>query len=167
LIVPTLSEQELEGADHSSLEHRLWRPGSKLLVIATPYREGRHYAKTQAEFVPIISELEKLHQAGFVHGDIRGFNTVFTDAENHDWLIDIDFGGKEHEARTVYPEGYKQHLHDGKRIGREGKQIEKWHDFYALGHLFFGVHDFVVGDDLAHQLLSRRLVAAAYEWMKI
>jgi hypothetical protein len=86
-------------------EHPLWWSEGKLLVIAAPYREGRHCAQTPAEFEPIISELEKLHKAGFVHGDIRGFNTVFTDVPGHGWLIDFDFGGKEDEATTVYPEG--------------------------------------------------------------
>jgi hypothetical protein len=164
LIVPTLSEQELERAGHSSLEHRLWRPEGELLVIAAPYREGIHWATTPAQFIPIISELEKLHKAGFVHGDIRGFNTVFTDAENHGWLIDFDFGGKEHGADTVYPEGYNQNLSDGSRVGRGGEKIEKWHDFYALGKLFFSYHVFSA---VADKDLRSRRSDAAEEWMNI
>ena len=87
--------------------------------------------KHQQNFLPIISELEKLHNDGFVHGDIRGFDTVFTDQEGQGWLIDFDFGGKESEATTAYPFGYKRTLDDGFRPGFEGKRIEYWHDWYS------------------------------------
>uniref|UniRef100_A0A7S2XKI1 Protein kinase domain-containing protein n=1 Tax=Attheya septentrionalis TaxID=420275 RepID=A0A7S2XKI1_9STRA len=174
-IVPTLSDQELEGADHNSW---LWPPRGGLLVIAAPYREGRHFAKTPAAFIPIINELEKLHNEGFVHGDIRGFNTVFTDEGNHGWLIDFDFGGKVNKAGPVYPDGYKRHLGDGKRIGKEENRIEKWHDFYALGNLFFSSHEFVEGDGKSQwfrrifaaaskKSLSRRIDSASRKWMNI
>eukprot|EP00978_Attheya_sp_CCMP212_P022160 scaffold65752_cov58-Attheya_sp.AAC.1 len=83
----------------------LWESEGKLLVIAAPFREGRHFAKTPAEFIPIFDALKSLHESGFVHGDIRGFNTVFTDAaegeaEDKGWLIDFDFGGKEDKPTT-------------------------------------------------------------------
>eukprot|EP00980_Cylindrotheca_fusiformis_P027135 scaffold19006_cov75-Cylindrotheca_fusiformis.AAC.1 len=48
-----------------------------LLIIAVPYRHGSHVAKKPKDFVPIINQVRELHKAGFVHGDIRAFNTVF------------------------------------------------------------------------------------------
>jgi hypothetical protein len=82
-----------------------------------------------------------LHQRGFVHGDIRGFSTVFSDDEGNCRLIDFDFGGK-HTARTTikYPEGYMPALRDGGRVGKGGTAIEKWHDWYALAYLLFRLH---------------------------
>jgi RIO-like serine/threonine protein kinase len=80
------------------------------MVSAAPYREGRHYATTPGQFVPIIEALEKLHRDGFVHGDIRGFNTVFSDVKGEGWLIDFDFGEKEGKETTVYPRGYNKLL---------------------------------------------------------
>ena len=55
------------------------------------------------------------------------------------WLIDFDFGGKVQE-KVSYPPGYKNDLSDGRRFGEEGQSIEKWHDWYALGHIVFNLH---------------------------
>jgi hypothetical protein len=108
VIVPSPGERGNDAADHSSSkEHRLWRSQGELVVFETPFREGRHFAKKPGEFVPIIQALEKLHEDGFVHGDIRGFNTVFSENEGEGWLIDFDFGGREGKPTTVIPRGYK------------------------------------------------------------
>jgi serine/threonine protein kinase len=110
-----------------------------LLIIATTYRPGGHEAKKPTSFVPIINALEELHRQGYVHGDIRAFNTVFGEGENPGCLIDFDFGGR---AKGVsYPRGYRRTLDDGARIGEEGHKICKWHDWYALGKLIFDVHE--------------------------
>ncbi|KAG7358092.1 RIO1 family protein [Nitzschia inconspicua] len=81
--------------------------------------------------------LQALHEAGFVHGDIRAYNIVFKDRKKG-WLIDFDFGGKS-DVQT-YPKGYRQSLNDGIRIGEDGKAITKYHDWYALGTLMFTIH---------------------------
>ena len=134
----------IEGkSNDGDARHDLWENSGKLLVIETPFREGRHFAKTPVDFLPIIDELEALHKQGFVHGDIRGFNTVFSSVPNKGWLIDFDFGGFKHLETTVYPEGYKANLNDGSRMGSGGKKITEWHDFYALAQLLFLFHDFV------------------------
>lgn len=113
-----------------------------LLIIAAPYRHGCHVAKKAGAFVPIISQLEELHKQGYVHGDIRAFNTVFGEQENEGWLIDFDFGGK--LGSTCYPKGYRRNLDDGYRLGdgddKAANDIPQWHDWYALGQLIFVVH---------------------------
>jgi hypothetical protein len=159
--------EQPKAADHPSSEHWLWRFEGKLLVIVAPYREGRHFAKKPGEFVPIISELEKLHKAGYVHGDIRGFNTVFTDVKDQGWLIDFDFGGKEEES-PVYPKGYKPSLRDGERLGSGEKPIAKWHDWWSLGRLIFGKHilDYPAGADTMPELFMRSS-RAQLSWMKL
>jgi RIO-like serine/threonine protein kinase len=48
-----------------------------------------------------------------VHGDIRGFNTVFSENEGEGWLIDFDFG-EEVQPTTVFPEA-TNYLADGMR----------------------------------------------------
>ncbi|KAG7357907.1 phosphotransferase enzyme family protein [Nitzschia inconspicua] len=124
--------QELE------LKEELWtRSSEDLLIIAVPYRDGRHYAESPADFLPIIDQLQALHRAGFVHGDIRAFNIVFKDDEKG-WLIDFDFGGRS-DVQT-YPTGYRTALVDGTRMGEERETITKYHDWYALGMLMFTIH---------------------------
>jgi hypothetical protein len=147
------------------LNHSFWDKsnGRTLLVIATPYRPGGHVAERPKAFLPIIDQLEKLHENGFVHGDIRAFNTVFgksktpeqpSESKNETmeqlsvpdpkgWLIDFDFGGKLETTR--YPKGYRTELVDGDRLVEEDESIIlKWHDWYALGRLIFEVHKLVL-----------------------
>jgi len=112
-----------------------------LKIIATPYRKGGHVAKTPKAFLPIIAQLEELHDKDFVHGDIRAFNTVFGENPDEGWLIDFDFGGKAEETR--YPKGYRTVLVDGTRYGESEEYIMKWHDWYALTRLIFHVHELV------------------------
>jgi len=119
-----------------------WNASSnrKLEVIVTPYRPGRHDATKPESFIPVIRQLEKLHAKGFVHGDIRGFNTVFDEEKNDGYLIDFDFGGKNRE----YPKGYRTGLPDGAREmeSESNREILPWHDWFALGQLIFHVHLF-------------------------
>jgi hypothetical protein len=88
----------LGDADHLELQHKedrkkwrlqdwLWNQGG-LTIISTPFHKGRHWAKSPAEFVPIVQHLEKLHADGFVHADIRAFNIVFNGDEGR--LIDFE-----------------------------------------------------------------------------
>ena len=86
-------------------DDNLWTAGRSLQVIVTPYRPGTHFATKPTSFLPIIDDLEKLHDKGFVHGDIRGFNTVFDREHGRGCLIDFDFGGK--VGMVKYPEGYQ------------------------------------------------------------
>ncbi|KAG7357926.1 RIO1 family protein [Nitzschia inconspicua] len=131
--------QELE------LKEELWtRSSQDLLIIAVPYRDGRHYAESPADFLPIIDQLQALHKAGFVHGDIRAFNIVFKDDEKG-WLIDFDFGGRS-DVQT-YPTGYRRNLDDGTRMGEERETITKYHDWYAFGKLMFTIHFLPFNDE--------------------
>jgi serine/threonine protein kinase len=111
-----------------------------LIIISTPYREGTHVATYPKYFIPIIDHLIALHKAGFLHGDIRAYNTVIHN-ENAGWLIDFDYGGKISD-RPKYPDGYRDALTDGHRIGSStaNEEMLPWHDWYALGHLIFFIH---------------------------
>ncbi|KAG7358029.1 phosphotransferase enzyme family protein [Nitzschia inconspicua] len=137
--LPNQFEELLDQSSEDLKEREeFWtRSSQDLLIIAVPYCDGRHYAVSPADFLPIIDQLQALHKAGFVHGDIRAYNIVFKDHKKG-WLIDFDFGGKS-DVQT-YPKGYRQSLNDGIRIGEDGKAITKYHDWYALGMLMFTIH---------------------------
>jgi hypothetical protein len=134
-----------EDAAASPNDESFWAKSSasKLLIIAVRYKDGGHAAKTPRAFLPVIDQLGILHRAGFVHGDIRGFNTVFG-GERDGGLIDFDFGGK---PGRRYPKGYRSVLADGHRSGGgededRDNTLAYWHDWYALGRLIFQVHNF-------------------------
>ena len=118
-------------------------------ILKTPYREGTHVAMRPKHFLPVISKLKELHALGFVHGDIRAFNTVFSDvSENEGYLIDFDFGGRMGEVN--YPKWYQQTLKDGLRIGVGGGTILKWHDWNAIGKLIFFIHKIVPPEGVSY-----------------
>jgi hypothetical protein len=111
-----------------------------LQIIAVCYKPGVHQASRPTDFLQVIEQLEMMHGAGYVHGDIRGFNVVYGE---HGGLIDFDFSGKEIERK--YPAGYHRFLDDGYRIGTgevesEDNTLTFYHDWYALGHLMFFLH---------------------------
>jgi hypothetical protein len=95
--------------------HRwLWQFGGELLVIETDFHEGPHHALSPKEFIPVVAFLQKMHEKGYVHGDVRCANVVFGKC-----LIDFDLGGRVEDAPT-YPDGYQSSLVDGSRLGRAG-----------------------------------------------
>jgi hypothetical protein len=118
---------------------------SRLLVIATRFLEGNHYATSPRDFVPVVEHLEQLHAAGFVHGDIRCFSMAMGPVGG---LFDFDLGGKlangdgETSGVRTYPVGYNHDLPDGARLGGADMPITKYHDVYALTRAIFACHDF-------------------------
>ena len=156
------------GDPHGRNEFYAESPDKRLLVIATPFRKGRHVAKRPVDFLPIIEHLEMIHKAGYVHGDIRAFNTVFGNEEGgRGCLIDFDFSGKMGEV--FYPDGYKPLLDDGFRDGKGGKEIKAWHDWHALGSLIFVIHELDSPDDESgnDSELTVKFFKSQKYWMRV
>jgi serine/threonine protein kinase len=117
-----------------------WKFHGRLLILSVPYHPGRHYATSLAEYVPLVEKLKALHEAGYVHGDIRCFNIVFSEEDSH--FIDFDLGGKtdDNGDGPPYPLGYAFTLRDGIRRGTVGEAIRDVHDWSALVSAFFYIH---------------------------
>ena len=93
-------------------------------------------------FLPVIAQLQDLHGLGFVHGNIRAFNTIFSnEVDFATYLISFDLGGQHGEV--TYPKWYQRQLDDGSRIGVGGGKLLKRHDWYAMGKLIFQIHHIV------------------------
>jgi hypothetical protein len=136
----------------------LWDYRGQLVVIATPFLDGVHYATRPKHFLPTIKHLEKMHQNGFVHGDIRAYNMVlkYDDSEDENvdsegWLIDFDYGGQVITSKNPtlsnpkYPSGYVDDLTDGVRPGRPGGDITFEDDWRALGSVILELYTLVPG----------------------
>jgi hypothetical protein len=139
----------------------LWLKKGGLFLVVTRFLKGEHCAIHPGQFVRIIEHLQELHLRGFVHGDIRGFNTVFSDTPDNCRLIDFDFGGDTATTTIKYPEGYRPALLDGSRVGKGGELIEKCHDWFALAYLLFHLHILVDPVDID---LENRYNAARKKW---
>lgn len=55
----------------------VWQFRGTFTVISVPFFEGRHYATRIGEFIPVLRQLKRLHESGYVHGDLRCRNIVF------------------------------------------------------------------------------------------
>jgi hypothetical protein len=136
--IPFIEDEDW--SDFSTEGNRSGEQVSSILVISIPYLSGFHIAEKPTDFIPVIDHLVALHDGGFVHGDIRGYNILVRGGNNEKsgYLIDFDFGGFENAAK--YPRGYRTELVDGSRKGKFNEKIMPWHDWYALGRLIFDIH---------------------------
>lgn len=82
------------------------------------------------------------------HGD----DDEFADC-GEGYLIDFDMSGKQGE--TCYPKGYNFSLRDGKRTGKEGEVVSFYHDWYALFHVIFSLHEVICPDENTQSILDR------------
>lgn len=113
-------------------------------VIAVPFIEGTHKFTTINQALDVVRFLKHMHEKGYVHGDIRGFNLIASDQEGASQPIDFDFGGRVSESEedsVKYPPGYIPEPGDGIRPGEPGQPIKKEHDVRSLISVLFGYHD--------------------------
>jgi serine/threonine protein kinase len=132
---------ELRSSDNAPNDKKewLWRFWGRLLILEVPYYEGRHFAESPSELLSVVKWLIELHEAGYVHGDIRPFNVIFHQEKS--CLIDLDLGGKLADG-PIYPVGYVWNVDDIQRLGRAGEPITKRDDWYALLMVIFHRHAF-------------------------
>jgi serine/threonine protein kinase len=142
--------QEAGDSKHlSSSPNWFWEFRGQVMILSSPHLVGKHFATTIGQLLGVVEHLEKLHNKGYVHGDIRAYNIVFIeeDVKNgikpNGFLIDFDLSGKEGEELTKYPEGYATALEDGRRPAKAGNQITKQGDWLALRSVLFFVHQIV------------------------
>ena len=96
---------------------------------------GSHDPKSHQQFLTLLCDLEKLHSAGFVHGDIRRSNLIFDkDDDKKAWMIDFDLAGKE---GTLYPSAYNHvNIQERHTSARAGEPRNKAHDLFAIKTIF-------------------------------
>lgn len=91
--------------------------------------------KSDAEYMEQLSilrqKVEKLHESGFVHGDLRPPNVVlFTDKKQTPMLLDFDWAGK--DGSVLYPSYFNLEIDWADGVRPEA-QIRKEHDLNMLG----------------------------------
>ena len=73
----------------------------RVQLLQYDFIKGRHRPVNIQQFASIVQDLHILHVAGYVHGDLRKENLLFSD--NKALMIDFDLAGK---VNTHYPETY-------------------------------------------------------------
>ncbi len=108
----------------------------RISCLSYDYYPGDHKPKCLDHFHNIVCMLDKLHSAGYVHGDIRLANLVFGN-DGKGYLIDFDLAGLE---GSLYPRLYERNfdVRHGQAIA--GMEMCKSHDRYSLAiivHKYF------------------------------
>ncbi len=105
-----------------------------IAVISYPRMEGSHILSLASQFVALVERLHGLHARGFVHGDVRASNVIFSGETAT--LIDFDFVGG--AGVKLYPEGFVTDaamLRDGARHRKAHplRPLQPKHDWFSLG----------------------------------
>lgn len=99
-------------------------------LLVMPFLEGSHFPSCAGDFLPIVDQIEEMHDNNDVHGDLRLANIIFNGEKSQ--VIDFDWSGK--AKGKCYPKGWVLKIPDGERQTRvkAGRQLRKEHDCVAL-----------------------------------
>jgi len=102
-------------------------------MVKYKYLKGNDKPKSVRNFVPVLFALQKIHDKGYVHGDIWLCNL---DNGENSYIIDFDMASKESDD-NVYCEGYSDRQIIGERHCNafENQKMERKHDRYSLAYL--------------------------------
>jgi hypothetical protein len=115
VIVPSPDAQDNEAADDSSLKSTgCGGLGLQVSWWCLRLHSGRDgtLRRNQENLPPF--KRRKAARRRFLHGDIRGFNTVFSENEGEGWLIDFDLAAGKYNQQLCSPEA-TNYLADGMR----------------------------------------------------
>jgi hypothetical protein len=101
----------------------------RIKVLTYEYIEGDHRPTSVSQFKGALTTLKVLHEAGFVHGDIRLANIIFT--LDNSYLIDFDLSRK---AGSIYPIGYAV-LGERHKDARSGTVMLPEHDRHSMSKI--------------------------------
>jgi len=95
--------------------------------------KGNHQPKSVEHFVPILLALQKIHDEGYVHGDIRLCNLIFNEDGLNSWIIDFDMASKGGRYSSNYNCSGDIKERYSKDMGT--KEMKPEHDRHSLGYL--------------------------------
>ena len=99
-------------------------------TLKCTYTSGDHEPAGVAQFRGVVQMLAKLHDRGYVHGDVRLQNIVFTKKDSV--LIDFDLAKKEGET---YPSGYNCEFEGTHPDTTLHGEMLKSHDIHSVLYL--------------------------------
>ena len=99
-------------------------------------------------FVGVAQVLSEMHNRGFVHGDVRLDNIIFSDDQSH--LIDFDFVGRNSE--TSYHGNYNSRLPERHTMAIGGNRMTFEHDRFSLAKI---IEDSCVTSFAAKDIISK------------
>lgn len=90
-----------------------------------PFYRGNHQSKNLRQFHGIVNMLDKVHRAGYIHGDIRITNLIFSEDGTNSYLIDYDLARRDKVG--CYPFGYYFNQSCHHPAAKQDRQIHDRH----------------------------------------
>jgi hypothetical protein len=116
-------------------------PNAKLVVSAESvsilqytHTTGSHTACSAAQFLQVAKQLRRLHELGYVHGDVREANIVFSAGTDAAQLIDFDMCRLADKECELYASNFNVDIDDGARHieAKPGLRLFPTHDWFGL-----------------------------------
>lgn len=124
----------------------------RIKILECEYVRGVNYPWNIHQVTALLQKIHQLHSLGFVHGDIRYINLIFT--EDNAYILDLDMAAVENEH---YRSGYNSDIKERHPEAMAEQPMKKSHDRYSLhfiitrSHL---LHLSLVQKDIVEKLLS-------------
>ena len=93
--------------------------------------DGSHSPSKFSQFAGVTKMLHKVHEQGFVHGDVRLSNIFSGDTS---YLIDYDLATKEDKVKGLYLAGYNRIL-EWHQDAKAHLPMQKVHDRFSLAQI--------------------------------
>ena len=115
----------------------------RLSMLRYPYipNGNCHEPRNLKHFTGVLRCLKELHRMGYVHGDVRNENIVFT--KDDSFLIDFDLARKEN-LQSRYPVGYTTTFEERHPSAKPHSLLNKEHDVFSIKEIicsFFPAED--------------------------
>lgn len=137
-------------------------PCSRYQILQYPFIEGHNELRTPAQAAAAVRELNKFHEKGFVHGDIRSINMIVSD-NNAVTFIDVDLV---EEEGKFYPSGYNhQGIPERHNEAKAHYPMKKVHDRFALQTIIVKGVELPDSLELTDMEKSLEEIAVAFESM--
>lgn len=102
------------------------------VMLKYQYIDGSHSPSKFSQFAGVTKMLHKVHEQGFVHGDVRLSNIIFSGDTSY--LIDYDLARKEDKVEGLYPAGYNR-IPERHPDAKAHLLMRKVHDRFSLAQI--------------------------------
>lgn len=101
----------------------------RVRILSYPLKKGCHRPRNLLQIAIMIENLYNIHSKGYVHGDIRIENLLYSYDGKEAYILDCDFANKEN---SIYPLVYNSDVFGRHMNAKPSQTMIKTHDRYSL-----------------------------------
>lgn len=108
-------------------------------TLSYPYKSGSHRPRSFVQVKKLLEQIQALHKLGYVHGDIRIENLLYSYDGEEAYILDFDFANPQD---TQYPVQFNHDIEERNVRARAGQLMKKHHDRFSLYYCFMKQYGF-------------------------